>query len=88
LEEFGRSFGLADRVIIADIYGSAREHQGGVSADDLVEAIKKHSHGKDVEHISGLDNIEKKLRQSIAKEDVVALLGAGDIFRVGKNLVR
>ena len=37
LGDFGESFFDADKVIVLDIYGSAREVQGGVSSADLVK---------------------------------------------------
>jgi UDP-N-acetylmuramate--alanine ligase len=41
LDEFGDSFGDADEIYLLDIFGSAREKQGGVSSDDLIEKIKE-----------------------------------------------
>lgn len=39
LNDFSKSFGVADKTIVIDIYGSAREVAGGVSSEDLVELI-------------------------------------------------
>jgi UDP-N-acetylmuramate--alanine ligase len=39
LSDFSKSFGAADKTIVIDIYGSAREVTGGVSSQDLVELI-------------------------------------------------
>ena len=41
LNDFAKSFKLADEVYLLDIFGSAREKQGGVSSDDLVNKIKE-----------------------------------------------
>ena len=40
LDDFAKSFGEADELIVLDIYGSAREEQGGVHSKDLIKAIK------------------------------------------------
>lgn len=92
--EFVESFGEADEVIVLDIYGSAREKQGGVHSRDLVEKIQKHEHKntktqkQDVKYIPTLEECEKYLRGNVERGDVVLLMGAGDVFRVGENLVK
>jgi len=84
LDDFAQSFKDADEVIILDIYGSAREVQGGVHAKDLIDKIK----GQEVKYIPTLDEVEKYLREHIERNDVVLLMGAGDVFRVGEKLVK
>lgn len=86
LDDFAKSFIDADEVIVLDIYGSAREKQGGVHSKDLVEKIKQQ--GKDnVKYIPSLSEAEEYLRDNIGKGDVVILMGAGDVFRIGESLV-
>lgn len=90
--DFAKSFGRADELIILDIYGSAREKHGGVSSLDLVNQIKNNNSEsgikQKVNYIPTLKECEKYLREHIEKDDLVALMGAGDIFRVGENLVK
>ncbi|MDP2736582.1 MAG: UDP-N-acetylmuramate--L-alanine ligase [bacterium] len=91
-DNFAKSFDKVDELIIIDIYGSAREKQGGVHSRDLVEKIKSNNQPsgvkQEVKYISTLAECEKYLRDHIERNDVVVLMGAGDIFRVGENLVR
>jgi len=54
LSEFSQSFSDANRVIILDIYGSARETQGGVHSKDLVKLINAYEQGK-AEYIPTID---------------------------------
>ncbi|MEK7203106.1 MAG: UDP-N-acetylmuramate--L-alanine ligase [Patescibacteria group bacterium] len=90
--DFVKSFTGVDELIILDIYGSAREQQGGVSSKDLVEAIKqknkKTKKQQEVIYIPELKKCEAYLRKRVKKKDVVALMGAGDVFRVGENLIK
>ena len=90
--DFVKSFAGADELIIIDIYGSAREKQGGAHSRDLVEKIKndnlKSGNKQDVKYISTLAECEKYLRDKVERDDVVVLMGAGDIFRIGENLVK
>lgn len=86
LKEFAKSFTLADEVIVLDIYGSAREEQGGISAQEVVEEIKGQGHSN-VSHQGGLKETEEYLRQTIKEGEVILLLGAGDVFRIGERLL-
>jgi len=81
--DFVSSFGGVDELIILDIYGSAREKQGGVNSQELVEKI-----GGNTKYIPSLAELEKYLTEKVGRGDVVALMGAGDIFRVGENLLK
>ena len=87
LDDFASSFALADEVIVLDIYGSAREQQGGVHAKDLLEKIKINYPTKKIMHIPTLKEVETYLRDDLKKNEVVVLMGAGDVFRVGENLI-
>ncbi|MDD5072066.1 MAG: UDP-N-acetylmuramate--L-alanine ligase [Patescibacteria group bacterium] len=91
-DDFAKSFSQADEVIVLDIYGSAREKQGGVSSKDLVDAIK-HENTKTRKHtniiyIPALDECEEYLRGKAERGDIIILMGAGDVFRIGENLVK
>lgn len=84
--EFAGSFSDADKVIVLDIYGSAREAQGGVSSAELADGIRNNEPGKDVRHIPTLDEAERYLKDNAGRDEVILLMGAGDVFRIGKNL--
>ena len=88
LDEFAASFDQADEVIIIDIYGSAREEHGGVHSKDLVKKIKNNNPSQIVQYIPSQEELEKYLRENTERDDVVILMGAGDIFRVGENLIK
>jgi UDP-N-acetylmuramate--alanine ligase len=87
LNEFAQSFSDADKVLVLDIYGSAREKQGGVSSLDLIEKMKINYPDKEIVHVTDLKNCEEYLCANIARNEIVILIGAGDIFRVGEALV-
>lgn len=84
LSEFAQSFEKADKVIVLDIYGSARETQGGVHAKDLVEAAKKYHHS--VEYIPTIDEVVSYLADKIGSDDLVLTIGAGNVWEVGEKL--
>jgi UDP-N-acetylmuramate--alanine ligase len=80
LQEFAQSFSDTDKVIVIDIYGSAREQQGGVSSRDLVELINKYDHDK-AEYIPTIKEVVEYLRDKINENDVVISMGAGDVWK-------
>jgi UDP-N-acetylmuramate--alanine ligase len=86
LQEFSQAFQSADEVVIADVFASARE-QGNqtISALTLAELIQEQ--GIQARYIGTLDDIKLYLAQTLAPEDLVLTLGAGDIYKVGLGIV-
>lgn len=84
LSEFAQSFEDADRVIVLDIYGSAREVQGGVHSRDLVELAKKYH--RNVEYIPTIPEAVEFLQDKISREDLVIAMGAGNVWEVAEGL--
>lgn len=86
LEEFSQAFQSADEVVIAEIFASAREKDlNTISSASLADLIQKQ--GINVHYINTLDEIKTYLAQTLAPEDLVLTLGAGDIYKVGQGLV-
>jgi len=89
--DFVKSFEKADEVIVLDIYGSAREEHGGVHSKDLADSVKhkntKTQKQQNVRYIPTLKECEKYLRENVERGNVVLLMGAGDVFRIGERLV-
>lgn len=84
LSEFSQSFEDADRVIVLDIYGSAREVQGGVHSKNLVEKAKKYH--RSVEYIPTIEEAIEFLKDKISKKDLVIAMGAGNVWEVAEGL--
>jgi len=91
LADFARSFLLADELVVLDIYASAREKQGGISSRDLVAAIKEFNkeqkYHQIVRYLPTFSKVLTYLESHLNKKDVLVLLGAGDVFRVGQRLL-
>lgn len=86
LHEFAQSFDDADKVIVLDIYGSAREPQGGVHSTELVDLINKYNRGK-AEYIATIPEAVKAIKKSkIGENDVVIAIGAGNGWEVVEQL--
>ncbi|NER41323.1 UDP-N-acetylmuramate--L-alanine ligase [Bacillus megaterium] len=74
LEDFAASLQHADKVYLCDIFGSAREHQGKLSIEDLRSKI------------SGAELINEETIESLKdhNEAVLVFMGAGDIQKFEK----
>ena len=86
LDQFSRAFGEADEVIIVDIYSPAGELQiEGVTALRLSELIRENSN-PNVTYIAEKEQVLQELAQRVAPGDLVLTMGAGDIWKVAKDL--
>ncbi len=89
LDDFAQSFKNADEVIILDIYSSAREQAGVIDSAVLVEKIKAfQGDKKELRYIPSFGEVESYLKNSIGDNDVIILMGAGDVFRIGEALLK
>jgi UDP-N-acetylmuramate--alanine ligase len=86
MDEFARSFNNADVVLVTDIYAASEDPIEGVTAESLVEAIKRYGH-KQVRHVGTLDEAATALLAEANAGDMVLTLGAGNVYRVGEQLV-
>lgn len=85
LEQFAKSFTYADKVIITDIYASARETEDPtISGYILAESVKQHH--PDTTYIPKAELISH-LAKSITAQDALFTMGAGDIYELHQNLM-
>lgn len=87
MEEFGRSFFLADLVIVTDVYAASETPIPGVDGHAVAEALRRHGHPH-VVHVGRLEDVPGVLEGRIGPGDVLLTLGAGDVWTVGDRLVR
>lgn len=86
LKEFAQALKSADRLILLNIYASAREKSGYVTIKDLIDEVKPYK--PDVEYRSSLSDVSQYLANFISNRDVVLLIGAGDVYKVYNYLPR
>ncbi len=85
LQEFARSFGDADLLLLHEIYASAREQNpGDISGQTLFESSKRH-HAK-VEYFPQVMDACDFLRRELRAGDVFVTMGAGDNWKLGRAL--
>lgn len=84
LKDFGVAFKNADRVIITDIFGSAREKEETITGLALAEEIKKYQ--ASTRFINDWERIKNFLKSSVHGKAVIITVGAGDIYKLSKEL--
>lgn len=79
LSEFSESFRLADKVVLTEIYASARETSDPlVSGRVLYEKVKEHQ--KEVYFAPQKTDVLQYLRLNIRQNDLILTMGAGSIY--------
>ena len=85
--EFGEAFSSADAVFVTEVYGAGEMPQPGVNGKLIVDAICETRAHPEVYYIPQPDAMPAALRTVANSGDVVLHLGAGDISRVGEELL-
>lgn len=85
LTDFAQSFDAADEVTLLDIYGSAREEQGGVSSQDLANLINRFIPGK-ARYVSDTEEFIGDIEKTMGHQDVIITMGAGNVWEISRKL--
>ena len=85
LEEFGRAFYQADVLILTDIYAAGEKPIEGVTSEALYETILRHGH-RSAFWIPDKKEIPDFIRKTLLPGDMVITLGAGDIWKIGREI--
>ena len=80
-KEFARAFGLADSLILTDIYPAGESPLRGVSSKLITQELKR-----SYEFISPKEKIVDWLAPRIKSGDLVLTIGAGDIWKIAREL--
>ncbi len=78
---FVGSFGDSDLTVFADIYAAREVNTYGVSSNVLSEAVKNGI------YLSSFEEISDYIKKNCDESDIVMILGAGDIVKVGKMIL-
>ncbi len=88
IDDFATSFSKADEVVVLDIYASAREAKGTITGSEVAEKIRTSlNNKKEIRYIALLSEAEHYIRETAKDTDVIILMGAGDVFRIGDSLI-
>jgi UDP-N-acetylmuramate--alanine ligase len=83
-EEFAKSFEGLDEIVITGIYAASEKPIKGVSARLIADKIR--NVGK-VTFIEDKNEIVQRIAGQLQEKDLVITFGAGDIYRIGTDLL-
>lgn len=81
-DDFVSALGLADEVILLPIYAAREANESGVSSEKLAGAI-----GSKAVAVSSHTEALERLRGIVGPENVVLVMGAGDVTKIASELV-
>jgi UDP-N-acetylmuramate--alanine ligase len=80
MHDFTRSFEGADKVLVLDVYGAGEQNESGVQAADLAHQMPNATYAGDFK------TAREMLESLVGPGDLLLLMGAGDINRLGDEL--
>ena len=86
-QEFCRCFGDCDALLLLPIYAAGESPIPGVSSEELAEDIHRVT-GKNVCCLGSFQEVEVRLLQEIRAGDLIITMGAGDVYKIGEELVQ
>jgi len=82
IEDFSRSFSSADRVLVVDVYGAGEDNPTGIQASDLADMVPNGT------YVGSFQRAREALEGLVGPDDVLLLMGAGDIRKLGDELAQ
>lgn len=86
LKEFAQALSLADKVVLADIYAAREVNTIGISSRAILDELQKL--GKECYYLPSFEEIEKFLLENCINGDLLITMGAGDVHKIGENLLQ
>lgn len=85
-EDFLGAFDDADVLFLTDVYAAGEEPIEGISGGNLASSLKRRGH-TDVSFVGPREALPDRIAAIAKDDDVVLLLGAGDIIRAGDDIL-
>jgi len=89
LQDFAKSFNVADQVFLLPIYYAREVDDGTISSQILSDEINKHSDNS--KSFSSFEELEKSLVVELLKmgeKDIIVTMGAGEASKIGDFLIK
>ncbi|MBQ7972525.1 MAG: UDP-N-acetylmuramate--L-alanine ligase [Lachnospiraceae bacterium] len=85
LNDFAEALSMADHVVLTDIYAAREKNTIGISSKDLQALLLEK--GCDCHYFASFSDIENFLLQNCIPRDMLITMGAGDVVKIGENLL-
>lgn len=87
-QRFGTCFNLCDILIVTDVYGAGEEPIPGVNGKLLIDSLIEAGFSRKLVYIPGLKDITQYLEDNVKENDIVLVMGAGDVTRVTEDFLK
>ncbi len=85
-DDFVHALSLADRIVLVPVYAARKEEGYTKTSNDIVEALRVRN--KEAVHLETLDGAMLTVQESVSGNDVVLVMGAGNISSLAKKLTQ
>lgn len=82
MQDFSRAFTGADKVLVLDVYSAGEDNPTGVQASDLANLLPNGS------YVGDFEGARQVLEGLVGPDDILLLMGAGDIRKLGDELAQ
>lgn len=82
MRDFTRAFTRADKVLVLDVYSAGEDNPTGVQATDLADQLPNGT------YVGDFQGARQALEGLVGPDDIVLLMGAGDIRKLGDELAQ
>ena len=86
MKDFWSAFNDADHLLVMDIFSAGEIPIDNVHANDIVEGVRHCGH-KNAEYIKNQNELNKRLHRLIKYGDILMTLGAGDVWKLGRDFL-
>lgn len=86
LHEFANVLSAADITVFAEIYAAREENPGNISSDNIRELMS--NNGQEAYFFKTFEEIENFLIHTCKPGDLLITMGAGDIVKVGEDMLK
>ena len=86
MKDFAKALSHADYVILADIYPARETDNLGISSETLQKELE--ALGKTCYYFPDFSSIEKFILEKCKPGDLLITMGAGDVVKIGENLLK
>jgi UDP-N-acetylmuramate--alanine ligase len=85
--EFATAFYQADRLFVTEIYPAGERPIPGIHGGQIADAAKEHGH-RGVTYVPVKEDLVEAVMAEAHPGDIVLTMGAGDIWKIGEEIVR
>jgi UDP-N-acetylmuramate--alanine ligase len=86
-DEFTRAFYQSDVLCVLPVYAAGEDRIEGITGQALCDGIKAHGH-KQVVYAESIAAAVAHLRETLVPGDLLLTLGAGDVWKVGAEVLK